>query len=270
MEKPFAEWGREQFLRAERWIGRKLFAAPLLEGDRRMLFVLGHMRTGSSLLVHILASHREILGYGETHNVYARPKDFGATAANVYRRLRAVPGREAYLLDKVLHKYQIVHADVLEHPSVRVIFMIRRPDTALSSMIRNEVVSGAEEAYRYYAQHMGWIRRLSLELPSEQWTYTTYTGLTEDSDAVLERIGSFLELSVPLSERYETNQYTGTPGVGDPGPHIEAGHIKCNIDRDMDPRVRPYVDRAWEQFESCLQRLQEEGQFNGHPAVLPE
>jgi hypothetical protein len=262
MEAPSAEWMNKVFLRVERWVGRTLFAAPFLEGDRRMLFVLGHMRTGSSLLVHILASHRNIMGYGETHNVYTGPEDFGATAANVYRHMRAIPGGEAYLLDKVLHEHHILHSDVLEHSSVRVLFMIRRPDTALSSMVRNvrnDVVSGAEEAYRHYVQQMEWIHQLSQGLPAEQWTHTTYSELMQKSDAVLARIASFLELSAPLSKHYETNRYTGTPGIGDPGPHIEAGCIKRDIDRDVEPRVRPYVERAQERFETCRQLLQGKG-----------
>ena len=270
MEASSVEWIREQCRRAERWVGRRLFAAPFLEGDRRMLFVLGHMRTGSSLLLHILASHRNIVGYGETHNVYTRTADFGATAANVYRSLRRLPGNEAYLLDKVLHKYQIARTEVLRHPSVRVIFMIRRPDTALSSMVRNEVVAGAEDACRHYAQQVEWVHRLSEILPVERWTCTTYSEFTQESDSVLRRIESFLELSAPLSERYDTNRHTGTRGVGDSSPHIEAGYIKRNIDRDVDLRVRPYVERARGRFETCLQLLREKGSLDVSPSMFSE
>ena len=261
---------REQCLRAERWVGRRFFATPFLDGDRRVLFVLGHMRTGSSLLVHILASHRNVVGYGETHNVYTRTADFGAAAANVYRSLRRLPGNEAYLLDKVLHKYQITRTEVLRHPSVRVIFMIRRPDTALSSMVCNEVVAGAEDAYQHYVQQVEWVCRLSQNLSADQWTSTTYSELTQKSHSVLHRIESFLELSTPLSERYDTNRHTGTRGVGDSGPHIEAGHIKRNIDRDVDLRVRPYVKHARQQFKTCLQLLQEKGRLNVDRSMFSE
>ena len=37
---------------------------------RRYLFVLGHMRSYSSLLCHILGSHPQINGYCETHVKY--------------------------------------------------------------------------------------------------------------------------------------------------------------------------------------------------------
>lgn len=207
------------------------------------------------------------MGYGETHNVYTGPEDFGAAAANVYRHLRSLPGGESYLLDKVLHEHQIARTDVLEHPSVRVIFMVRRPDMALSSMVRNGVVSGSEEACWHYMQQLEWIEKLSTVVPSEQWTHTTYTELTQNSDAVLSRLGSFLELAAPLSEHYETNRHTGRPGIGDPSPHIEAGYIKRGINRDVDSRVRPYVGRSRAQYKSCLQSLEEEDQFKASSAT---
>jgi LPS sulfotransferase NodH len=35
--------------------------------------ILSHMRSGSTLLAHLLASHPEIIGYGETHIRYRSP-----------------------------------------------------------------------------------------------------------------------------------------------------------------------------------------------------
>jgi len=85
-----------------------------------MLFILGHMRSGSSLLTHILSSNAAIDGYGETHLDYSNPQDFGVATANVCRHLWKVPSGE-YVLDKVLHKRHIPRSELLKHPSVRVI-----------------------------------------------------------------------------------------------------------------------------------------------------
>jgi hypothetical protein len=41
-----------------------------LLAPRKSLFVLGHMRSYSSLLCHILGSHPQIDGYCETHIKY--------------------------------------------------------------------------------------------------------------------------------------------------------------------------------------------------------
>ena len=247
----------EHLRRGERWLGRRFLADPFLTGDLRMLFVLGHMRSGSSLLVHILTSHRDIVGYGETHNIYTKPEDFGATAARVYRYLRSLPGDEQYLLDKALHEYLIARERVLKHPAVRVIFILRRPDTALSSMVRNEVVSEGEEAHQHYVQQTEWMCRLSERLSPERCMYTTYAELTQRTEDLFSRLESFLGLSAPLPEQYETNQYTGTPGIGDSGPHIEAGYIKRDIDREIDSRVQPYLGHAEEAFEKCRDVLRD-------------
>jgi len=42
----------------------------------RILLILSHMRSGSSLLTHLLNSNPEIIGYGETHIQYASEQDF--------------------------------------------------------------------------------------------------------------------------------------------------------------------------------------------------
>lgn len=263
------KWAEEQLLRAERYLGRKLLSTPFLEGDRRMFFVFGHMRTGSSLLVHILTTHPSIVGYGETHNVYTGPEDFGATTANVYRHLRTVPWKGRYVLDKVLHKYQIARPEaVLSASCVRILFMVRRPGPALSSIVgKLEYIQGPKQAYEHYVEQVDWVRTIAEYVPADRWTYTSYSRLTQNTDQELSRLESFLELSVPLSERYETNRYTGVSGIGDPGDHIKTGYIKRDIDREIDLRIRPYLSRSKEKFEDCLHTLREESSQNqGSPA----
>ena len=41
----------------------------------RYIFILGHMRSGSSLLAHILADNAEVAGAGESHITYQTPRD---------------------------------------------------------------------------------------------------------------------------------------------------------------------------------------------------
>lgn len=220
--------------------------------------MLGHMRTGSSLLVHLLGSHEDIIGFGETHHVYIRPEDFGAATAIIGRHLHTVPHVEQYVLDKVLHKYQIGCPELLNHSSVQIIFIIRKPATALSSIIRSGVASHPENAFQHYVQQVEWVGQLSQVISSRQWTYTTYTELIEDTACVFNRLEQFLELEVPLSQHYHTTQYTGVQGIGDSGPHIRSGYIKHNIDRDIDPNIRSYLDRAEKHFQNCYNMLQKQ------------
>ena len=48
-----------------------------LAAGYELLFVLGHMRSKSSLLVHLLNSNPEVLGYGETHIGYTGRRSRG-------------------------------------------------------------------------------------------------------------------------------------------------------------------------------------------------
>lgn len=252
----FREWIWEQPLRLERWIGRQLFSTSFTKGDRSMLFILGHMRTGSSLLQHMLCSVGDVVGYGETGTSYLRVKDFGAVAANVYRRLRQLPASESYLLDKVVHKGYIVNPDVLRHPSVRLIFMLRDPAMALSSMVRNvEMTRQPESAYRHYARQIAWIQQLAEKISPEKWTHTTYNELVRDTPQVLTRLEDFLELSEPLSESYQTTQYTGVKGISDGGGNLDAGRVIRGIDRQVQVEVLEYVEAAREKFDQCIQVL---------------
>lgn len=225
-----------------------------------MLFVIGHMRTGSSLLVHLLASHRDILGYGETHKTYTSPEDLGVVTASICRHLRKLPFGSSYVLDKVLHKRLIACPEMLCHPSVRVVFIVRKPSMALSSMIRTKATAGGEEAYQHYIQQIEWVRQLAQQIPPVQWTHTTYSELVRNTATVFDRLERFLDLSEPLSERYQTTHLTGVRGVGDSGPHIGAGRIKRDIDRDVVPEVQGFVEPAEECFERCLQALEEHNQ----------
>lgn len=229
------------------------------EGGKSMLFVLGHMRSGSSLLVHILTSHKKIKGYGETHINYKDKKDFGFCAANICRYLRDFSIKEEYILDKVLHKWYLEDKTILSKECVKVIFMLRSPDEALSSIVRNmDFVEGVDEAYQRYEKQIEWMQAMARRLPSRKWSYVTYSDLTQRTETVFSRLESLLGLDTPLPERYEKNRYTGTSGIGDPGPHIEAGYIKRNIDRKIDPRVHPYLDQAEQKFKYCLRLLRKQ------------
>jgi hypothetical protein len=234
-----------------------MLAEPFVQGDRKMLFVLGHMRAGSSLLTHILCSHPNVIGYGETQNVYCTPEDFGATALKVYRKTGQRPDHTSYLLDKVLHEWKIARSGILGLPSVRIVFILRKPEEALSSLIQSlDYIQEPEQAVDHYEAQLQWVREVARSTDSQRWTYVTYAELTQNTEAVFNRLERKLNLTTPLSERYETTRHTGEAGTGDIGPHIAAGRIKRNIKRQMDERMRPYLRSASREFRRCLQTLE--------------
>ena len=68
----------------------------------RCLFLVGHMRCGSTALANVLCAHPSVSGYGETHVRYDRPSAPGALILNQLRRGRWRP-RATHLFDKLLH-----------------------------------------------------------------------------------------------------------------------------------------------------------------------
>src|SRR3981081_4049252 len=88
------------------------------------IFVIGHMRSYSSLLCHILGSNPAISGYAETHQSY-----FGSTdLRRLARKVRETKGAERlgpYILDKMLHNGLAIAPNILQRSDIKIIFLIR-------------------------------------------------------------------------------------------------------------------------------------------------
>ena len=101
----------------------------------RILLLLGHMRSGSSVFTHILTTNKEIHGFGENHAIYSKEKDFEKLILNTYWMFHKIRMPEKYVLDKVLHKGYLVNEMLLCKKNVYVIFLIREPEQAIVSRL---------------------------------------------------------------------------------------------------------------------------------------
>ena len=111
------------------------------ESPYRILFVLSHMRSGSSLLTHILNSNPEIIGYGETHLDYESEKDFKALMFRVYWRLRDLNMNHTYLLDKVLHDHKFLNEDFLSSDKLyNILITSPTPSESFFKSIKSSLV----------------------------------------------------------------------------------------------------------------------------------
>ena len=240
--------------RVNRAYGRVKLKARFREGEAGMLFIIGHMRTGSTLLVHILCNNPEIIGYGETHYAYSKQSDIYASALKIYEKMGSKP-KGRYALDKVIHQGLIKDDRVIHHPAVQVIFLIRSPAESLSSMLEAEVVPSPEGAVEHYIRQLTWVSRLTSQVEYESTAFLTYDNIVHKTDEVLDGLGEFLDLKKPLRSEYNTMESTDVYGIGDPGPHIHAEEVKKDIDRTLDPRVEPYLTETRSLFNDCLENL---------------
>lgn len=203
---------------------------------RRYLFVLGHMRSYSSLLCHILGSHPQIDGYCETHVKYRTRLDLIRLRSRVAKftgeRLR---GR--YVLDKVLHNYPLTPT-VLRSRQTYSVVLLRRPVPTVQSIVNmglhySDVAwyRDLESVTRYYEERLAALVRQAEELRGRVLFVEAESLLSQTPD-VLQRVAELLELEEPLRADYRRFAHTGERGFGDPSEAISAGRVN-NVAREQ-------------------------------------
>jgi hypothetical protein len=199
----------------------------------RYLLVMAPMRSGSSLLGHILAGNPAIGGWGEHHVGYETKSDLKALAYRVARVDTEFDLlRDQYAMDKLVWNYPVSDS-VLNYPDVSCIFLMRDPVMMFNSAAGLGDVSSSHIKYQdpevwmdYYRYRMRELRRLASRIddPSRR-LLLTYEELISNTDRVLPRLQQFLNVAEPFHERYRTTVRTGSLLYGDPSPGISSGRI---------------------------------------------
>lgn len=186
----------------------------------RAVFVLGHMRCGSTALSNILCSRPDISGYGEAHISYKDRSALGVLAINQLRR-KAWRPRAQYLFDKVLHS-RYDDDPVPEFFEARAIFLVREPFATICSIRKLFQAIGSAEyvtdslAADYYEQRLAQLLVNWSQFPADHRIGLSFDQLTSDPDAALAAISSRLRLTPPLANRYDVSIKADKPGAGDP------------------------------------------------------
>jgi hypothetical protein len=228
-------------------------------GPHRCIFLLSHMRSGSTLLVHLLISNPAICGYGETHLTYSSRKDLDALICHVlFKRRVFLPGKERFVLDKILHNHllDLEHLEFVCSEDVFVIFLIREPLGSISSAIKNLDYS-EHQALRYYINRLSMLERSARKLAQVRpYVFVTYEQLLSQTDRVFRRLQRYLMLQQPLSERYEVLPTTGTRGMGDFSKNITTGRIVRDNRRTREVRISSEaLEQGLKVFNRCCATL---------------
>jgi hypothetical protein len=222
--------------------------------------LLGHMRCGSTLMVHILTSNPEIAGYGETHMDYRSVAELEKLSTNVYFTLRRLrPSR--LVLDKVLHDEYILTDDILLAESCAFPIMAREAIASVRSMVTSlpgrflklhpnctDVLTLAADYYRKRLDTLS--RYAELLAQRGQCCYFTYEDLLERSAQVFRMLERCLELRHELSEQYAIGPLTGVHGYGDPSGNIKRGYIDRGIAREPMEIPQQLAEKLVEHFRS--------------------
>jgi Sulfotransferase family len=188
----------------------------------RCVFIIGHMRCGSTVLSNILCARREISGFGESHVAYRSRHAPGLLALSQIRHRRWKP-KARFLFDKILHN----RLDECRHPDffgARAIFVARSPDATIPSILRlfrgigSSEYPDAASAAEYYRRRLVRMRDLWAGFPADRRIALRYEDLVEAPEAELGRLTAFLQVSPPLANAYPPVA-SARHGAGDPHAH---------------------------------------------------
>lgn len=187
---------------------------------RNCIFILAHMRCGSTALSNVLCSRPDVSGYGEAHICYDGKGALGRLALNQMRRNAWRPEAD-HLFDKILHSRHDEAASP-EFFEARAIFLVRRPGDTIRSIVdlftRLER-SGYDtplKAAAYYLERLDALAALWQRFPARRRFGLTHDALMRDPDFSLARMSGHLGFQPPLENRYDSHAASRGGGAGDP------------------------------------------------------
>ena len=246
---------------------------PSLFKLHRYLFILSHARSYTTLLCHILGSHRQISGYGETRMPYE-------TAVDLYR-LNAKACEDGnyrndceYVLDKLLYNTLTVSDQVLGLPRVIPIFVVREPEPTIASLTRMRVReheqgiqnwaegtdrrAAAATAAEYYTSRLQTLQTLCARLESlrGRGVFLPACCLLDDTAGTLRFLEAALNLDGPLCEEYKVFEKTGKTDYGDTSPRIRSGRVVRDpmVEEEI-PIPADLLERARNAYAACMNSL---------------
>lgn len=231
----------------------------------RVLFVLSHMRSGSSLLTHILNANPDVIGYGESHITYDAEAHLKTLLFKVYsrvielRRPQDLPNlrmQQQYVMDKLLHDNKLPDESLLQQDQVYSLFLLREPQRSLASILDLKPHWTEETAIEYYVSRLNTLEHYAQRIDNpNRAMLLTYEQLLNETKLALETLQTFLQTADEFSENYSVLRTTGLKGVGDPKGNIKAGQI-VRQQRQLTVQVSPAIqEQAQTAYEHCFATL---------------
>lgn len=264
------EWGRLAFQ------AKILAMRPqALTVRNQFLFILGHMRSGSTLLCHLLCNADDIIGFGETHSDYRRRSDLAKLLVSVGRHTGKAFRQYRYVLDKIVGTQHVLNAAVLTDRRTRYVFLVREPLATIASIVAMRRQFHDETphqllrfATRHYTERLAQLLRLAETIDDrDRCLLLTHQQLLAETPVAFRALEEFLDLRSPLREDYKIMPTTGQPGIGDPSPNIRLGKIARSLPRqhvDISLPLRSHLEQC---YKSCLEKLTETIKSTGAPCV---
>jgi tetratricopeptide (TPR) repeat protein len=185
------------------WLGRTRLDA---NSSARPVFIVGMMRSGTTLAEQILASHRSIHGAGELL-FWNRAAAGGADsdmlpglAADYLRLLQSLSAGALRVVDKMPGNFMhlgLIHAAL---PRAHIIHMRRNPiDTCLSIYFQHfeafhPYATDLEDLAHYYGEYLRLMQHWRSILPAQSMLDLPYEGLVDDAELWSRKMVEFIGL----------------------------------------------------------------------------
>lgn len=185
---------------------------------KNAIFMIGHMRAGTTALTNILCSRKDVSGFGEAHVNYSGKYSLG----RLYLSLMKNNGikKSSYIFDKILHsRYDSNATD--DFFNSKGIFIIREPSESIKSIQKLFEMHGSEEyknlesIVSYYNQRLDSMVFLWSKYNKNNRIFIPYQRLINETDAVLDEMSSFLEITPKIINEYAPSKVS-RHGAGDP------------------------------------------------------
>jgi hypothetical protein len=250
---------------------RVVLEHPSVLKRRNYIFLLSHVRGYTTLLSHILGSHREISGYAETWRSYRTARDLLKLRCAVCSHGNYKPNC-TYFLDKILHNCLQISDSILDRPDIHYIFMIRKPVPTIKSMVAlyrkaieqrgaTEVTtlpSTVEDAVVQYSNRLSFLVGVSARLRrrSQRAIVVRAEDLISRPFSVLSELQTFLHLRSALDEHYSVFNHTGEWNFSDTSDFVRKGKIERNRPPHGEILVSDQLaHKANCEYERCLAAL---------------
>jgi hypothetical protein len=221
------------------------------------VLIMGHMRCGSTLLMHLLLTRPDLIGCGERNAPYRRKVDLDKLEIASRRHQHAILRRVRYAVDQVNHDHLTPDAGLLASDRVRCVFLVREPASSIRSLLeltRRYYEPWTESrAERYYTLRLESLARLAGVLGRNRLVGMTYEKLVTDTGPALRRLEAYLGLESPLQESYPLQAFTGRRG--DPMAKIRTGVIQRDRFDSAPGNPGPEFPQASTAFRACLEAL---------------
>ena len=224
------------------------------------LLILRHMRSGSSLLLHLMLTNRQISALGERNCAYATSNDLLRLRAATRFRTGTVFTPIRYVADQINHNRFTPNPDLLAGPGVRTVFLLREPRASLASLMElSRVFYGhswtVSRAVDYYVTRLQFLAALGNGLAGRaRPAFVTYEQLIASTAPTLARLQVFLGLASGFATQYERQPFTGRRG--DPGTKISQGRVAGINNHDTYEVPAENLEQVRQAYAHCRRLLE--------------